>query len=118
MKSLGQAKALTGLIGLSNLALLVSSTANAVDAHDSGNRGLMYANITRMLSYSMFAAGPALYLLNIRSATAQSGWFALIAFAFLLVAEEIAAKYHKSELEKLLSSCFWGKSKKYHFGIF
>ncbi|MHA7232152.1 hypothetical protein ACVT98_26860 (plasmid) [Vibrio campbellii] len=118
MKAANYAAGLTRLIAVSNLALLVSSTAEAVDAYDSGNRGLMYANINRMISYSMFAAGPILTMRSISSTTIQSGYFALIGFALLLVAEGMKVKYSKSALENLLFRCFWGKSKKYSFWDF
>ncbi|UTZ41427.1 hypothetical protein [Vibrio campbellii] len=118
MKAANYAANLTRLIAVSNLALLVSSTAEAVDAYDSGNRGLMYANITRMISYSMFAAGPILTMRGISSTTIQSGYFALIGFALLLVAEGMKLKYSKSELENLLFRCFWGRSEKYSFWYF
>ncbi len=118
IKSLTRAKGFTKLIAASNLALLVSSAAEAVDAYDTGNRGLMYANINKMISYSMFAAGPLLRLRSISSATIQSVYFALIGYALLLVAEAMKVKYSKSELEKLLFSCFWGKSNKYPFWDF
>ncbi|GAB7225438.1 hypothetical protein VoSk93_46590 [Vibrio owensii] len=118
MKAANYAANLTRLIAVSNLALLVSSTAEAVDAYDSGNRGLMYANINRMISYSMFAAGPILTMRSISSATIQSGYFALIGFALLLVGEGMKVKYSKSALENLLFRCFWGKSEKYSFWDF
>ncbi|MDK9773934.1 toxin VasX, partial [Vibrio sp. B181a] len=118
MKAADYAANLTRLIAVSNLALLVSSTAEAVDAYDSGNRGLMYANINKMISYSMFAAGPILTMRGISSTAIQSGYFALIGFALLLVAEGMKLKYSKSELENLLFRCFWGRSEKYSFWYF
>ncbi|NAX23277.1 PAAR-like domain-containing protein, partial [Vibrio sp. V39_P1S14PM300] len=115
LKMLSEAKVFSRLIAASNLALLVSSTFDAIDAHDSGNRGLMYAYVNQMISYSMFAVGPILTLRNISSATINSGYFALIGFALLLVAEGMRLKYSKTELEQLLFSCFWGNSEKYPF---
>ncbi|MYM57939.1 DUF4150 domain-containing protein [Vibrio sp. OCN044] len=113
-----QSKIMSGLIGASNLALVASSAVDAVDAYETGNTGLMYANINSMIAYSMFATGPLLALRNISSATISSGYFALIGFSLLIVAESMKLKYGKTDLENLLFRCFWGNSDKYAFWYF
>ncbi|MER2499072.1 hypothetical protein ABS858_23675, partial [Vibrio neptunius] len=126
---------MSGLVSASNLALVATSAMDAMDANKAGNTGLMYANVNSMIAYSMFAAAPSLKVVqsllpansnhgaivsirSMSSSTIRSGYFALIGFTLLIVAESMKLKYGKTELENLLNRCFWGNSEYYAFWYF
>ncbi|ROV57667.1 hypothetical protein EGH82_22010 [Vibrio ponticus] len=113
-----KSKLFTKFIAASNLALLYSSTVNAIEAYQSGNRGLMYANINSMIAYSMFAVGPIMTIRGLSSATINSGYFAFVGFALLIYSEMMKIKFTKTEFEEMLFSCFWGRSEVYKFWRF
>ncbi|RSD30221.1 PAAR-like domain-containing protein [Vibrio pectenicida] len=97
-----------------NVAMVFVSLSDAYESHQDGNTGEMLGHLT-MATGSALLAGGAFYTFS------SLGWamaFGFFAFAIIVIGGVLVWLYSKSQFEKLLHNCFWGRNDVYRFWHF
>ncbi|SDH46149.1 protein of unknown function [Vibrio xiamenensis] len=117
LKTLGlwaERKVFARLTAGANVAMVFVSLSDAYESYENGNTGEMLGHLT-MATGSLMLAGGAAYTFS------SIGWamaFGFFAFAIIVIGGVLVWLYSKSHFEQLLSSCFWGRNKRYAFWYF
>ncbi|WP_104040787.1 PAAR-like domain-containing protein [Vibrio hyugaensis] len=104
-------KVFARLIAGANVAMAFVSLSDAYESHQDGNTGEMLGHLT-MATGSALLAGGAFYTFS------SLGWamaFGFFAFAIVVIGGVLVWLYSKSQFERLLHNCFWGKNELYGF---